>query len=72
MIRACSTEIGCEPKSLKPETGKNDLHGALHCATQKEFPFGDMLLRQTANDLVAREGLDTTSKIISTKTIVCL
>jgi hypothetical protein len=38
-IRACSTEIGCEPKSLKPEMGQNDLHGALRCVTQKEFPL---------------------------------
>jgi hypothetical protein len=76
MIRACSTEIGCEPKYLKLETEKNDWHGALHCVTQGEFPCGVTKLpvsvfRQATSGLAAREGLDTKSQISSTKTTNC-
>jgi len=53
MIRACSTEIGCELKSLRLETEKNDLHGALRCVTQREFPCGATKLPDTVVDASA-------------------
>jgi hypothetical protein len=31
---------GCQLKFSKPETEKNDLHGALRCVAQREFPCG--------------------------------
>ena len=40
MIRACSIEIGYELKSLKLETEKNDLYGALRSVAQRGFPCG--------------------------------
>src|ERR1035437_10290967 len=78
MTRACSTAIGCEPKYLKLETEKYDLHDALRCVTQREFPCGVTKLPVSVFSfgkqqvgLAAREGLDTTSQISSIKTINC-
>ena len=49
-IRACSTGIGCELKSLKLETEKNDLYGALRCVAQREFPCGVTKLPDDEHD----------------------
>ena len=52
-IRACSTGIGCELKSLKLETEKNDLYGALRCVAQREFPCGVTKLPDDEQDAAA-------------------
>jgi hypothetical protein len=63
MIRACSTEIGCELKSLRLETEKNDLHGALRRVMQEEFPYGVKNLPDShRNSTIHRRSALTASK----------
>jgi hypothetical protein len=64
MIRACSTEIGCELKSLRLETEKNDLHGALRRVMQEEFPYGVKNLPDShRNSTIHRRSALTASKV---------